>query len=298
VASDADLVERLYYRLRAESVDVWWDKLCLPPGQPWEQGFADGLCSSDIFVSVLSKTALAPFAQLTAASACDNMLLEQQLALELYTRGDLRAIYPVLVGELKHHSDEFGDLYSDFFKSGGVPACPDEVVKAVEDKVAEHLERLGKGALSTERTVKATLDAITQFQGVNLSGTRAEATDKVVAEIVKFYRYSMQEAPASETVADEPSEVQDPVWCDGCGLSPIRGPRWKCNQCADFDLCDICHGQFRTSGHYHPGEHTFRRMRNGKHPLVKCDNGAAYEGEWLNSTIHGRGIFTWADGRR
>jgi hypothetical protein len=28
VASDADLVERRYYRLRAESVDVWWDKRC------------------------------------------------------------------------------------------------------------------------------------------------------------------------------------------------------------------------------------------------------------------------------
>jgi hypothetical protein len=187
VASDADLVERLYYRLRAESVDVWWDKLCLPAGQPWEQGFADGLCSSDVFVSVLSKTALAPFAQLTAASACDNVLLEQQLALELYKRGDLRAIYPVLVGELKHLSDEFGDLYSDFFNSGGVPACPDEVVKAVEDKVAEHLERLGKGALSA-RTAKATLGAITEFQGVKLMGTRTEALEIVVNGIVKVSR--------------------------------------------------------------------------------------------------------------
>jgi hypothetical protein len=46
---------------------TWWDKLCLPPGQPWEQGFADDLRSSDVFVSVLSKAALAPFAQLTAA---------------------------------------------------------------------------------------------------------------------------------------------------------------------------------------------------------------------------------------
>jgi hypothetical protein len=101
-------------------------------------------------VSVLSKAGLAPFAQLTTASACNNMLLEQQLALELYKRGDLRAIYPVLVGELKHINDEFGDLYGDFFKSGGVTACPDEMVKVVEDKVAEHLKRLGKGALSTE----------------------------------------------------------------------------------------------------------------------------------------------------
>ena len=103
--------------------------------------------------------------------------------------GDLRAIYPVLVGELKHFSDEFGDLYSDFFKSGGVPACPDEVVKAVEDKVAEHLERLGKGALSTTRTVKSTLDAITKFQGFKLSGTRAEATEvKSVIGLTKPYR--------------------------------------------------------------------------------------------------------------
>jgi hypothetical protein len=188
VASDVDLVEKLYLGLKAEGVDVWWDKKCLPPGQPWEEGFADGLCSSDVFVPVLSKASLAPFAQLTAASACDNVLLEYQLALELHKRGDLRAIYPVLVGELKHLGDEFGDLYSDFFKSGGVPACPDVVVKAVEDKVAEHLERLGKGALSAARTVKATLNALTKFQGVKLLGTRAEATDKVIAEIVKVYR--------------------------------------------------------------------------------------------------------------
>jgi hypothetical protein len=188
VASDVDLVEKLYLSLKAEGVDVWWDKKCLPPGQPWEEGFADGLCSSDVFVPVLSKASLAPFAQLTAASACDNVLLEYQLALELHKRGDLRAIYPVLVGELKHLGDEFGDLYGDFFKSGGVPACPDVVVKAVEDKVAEHLERLGKGALSAARTVKATLNALTKFQGVKLLGTRAEATDKVIAEIVKVYR--------------------------------------------------------------------------------------------------------------
>ncbi len=59
----------------------------------------------------------------------------------------------------------FGDLYSDLYKSGGVSACPDEVVEVVEDKVAEHLERLGKafgkGVLSTARTVQATLNVLT-----------------------------------------------------------------------------------------------------------------------------------------
>jgi hypothetical protein len=39
-------------------------------------------------------------------------------------------------------------------------------------------------------------------------------------------------------------------------------------------------------------------MRNGKLPLVKIEGGNAYEGEWLNDKIHGRGIYTWADGQR
>ncbi len=151
----------------------------MPPGQPWEEGFADDLCSSDVFVPVLFKASLSPFAQLTRASAFNY---EHQLALELHTCGDLRAIYPVLVGELKHLDD--GDMYSDFFKSGGVPACPDEVVKAVEDNVTEHLERLGNGTLYKALTVKATLNALKKFQDVKLSFTRAEATDKVVTEIV------------------------------------------------------------------------------------------------------------------
>jgi hypothetical protein len=37
---------------------------------------------------------------------------------------------------------------------------------------------------------------------------------------------------------------------------------------------------------------------NGKLRLFKFDNGDAYEGEWLNGKFHGRGIMTWADGRR
>jgi hypothetical protein len=31
--------------------------------------------------------------------------------------------------------------------------------------------------------------------------------------------------------------------------------------------------------------------------LFRFENGA-YEGEWLNDKMHGRGFYTWADGRR
>ena len=99
VSSDADLVERMYHQLRGIGVDVWWDKKCLPPGQLWEDGFADGLFSADVFVPILSKRALAGFAELHADSPCDNVLLEHRLALELKARNELSGIFPVFVGE-------------------------------------------------------------------------------------------------------------------------------------------------------------------------------------------------------
>jgi len=88
VASYGDLVNCLYDKLKAEGVNVWWDKRCLTAGQPCEQGFADGLCSCDVFV----KAGLARLAYLTATSACDNVLIEHQLALGLQLCGDLRVI--------------------------------------------------------------------------------------------------------------------------------------------------------------------------------------------------------------
>ena len=39
-------------------------------------------------------------------------------------------------------------------------------------------------------------------------------------------------------------------------------------------------------------------LRNGKLPLIRLDDGNAYEGEWLNDKLHGRGIYTWASGDR
>lgn len=36
------------------------------------------------------------------------------------------------------------------------------------------------------------------------------------------------------------SFVHDGVACNGCGMSAIRGPRFTCRSCADFDLCGEC----------------------------------------------------------
>ena len=131
---------------------MWWDAKCLPPGKPWEEGFADGLFGCDVFVPFLSKAALASFASLSADSRCDNVLLEYRLALELKARGELRGIFPVFVGDLKD-IESLGMCFGDFFKGGGAPKCPDVVVASVEAKAIEHLQSAGKPPPAATMTV-------------------------------------------------------------------------------------------------------------------------------------------------
>ena len=185
VASDANLVERLYGKLRADGVEVWWDKKCLQTGQPYQQGFADGLCNCD--VPVLSKAALAPFENLSVGNSCNNVLLEYRMALELRQRGDTRAIIPILVGEIKCH-DDLGEKYCIFF-DGGIPTCCDIAVKAVQAKLIEHLHRLGKGPTrlpNTSLTVKGTLSQITRSQVVKIFGIPADTMDQVIFNITQL----------------------------------------------------------------------------------------------------------------
>ncbi|XP_020810458.1 LOW QUALITY PROTEIN: protein ref(2)P [Drosophila serrata] len=73
---------------------------------------------------------------------------------------------------------------------------------------------------------------------------------------------SKQEASAPS--AEDPSNfiIHDHVECDGCGLAPIVGFRYKCVQCSNFDLCQKCE-----AAHKHP-EHLMVRMPTNDGPSV------------------------------
>jgi len=187
MSSDAYLVEQLYNKLKAEGLEVWWDKQSMQRGKPGHISCVKELCACQVFVPVLSRAALVPCANLAAESACDNMLVECQMALELQQRGDMRVIAPVFVGELKCDKS-LGNIYSDYFQDSQ-PQCSDIVVKAVEKKLHQHLNYLGKGAPRlpvSERTVKRTLGKMTEFQGAKLLGMHKDAMDKVIENIVRF----------------------------------------------------------------------------------------------------------------
>jgi len=44
------------------------------------------------------------------------------------------------------------------------------------------------------------------------------------------------------------------VTCDGCGMKPIVGVRYKCITCPDFDFCENCE---KSKTH----EHCFLKMK-------------------------------------
>jgi len=50
-------------------------------------------------------------------------------------------------------------------------------------------------------------------------------------------------------------EVHHGITCDSCTVFPIRGERWRCGICVDYDLCSACH-----SVGVHPESHPLKRV--------------------------------------
>ncbi|KAF1797734.1 hypothetical protein FB192DRAFT_1289722 [Mucor lusitanicus] len=53
------------------------------------------------------------------------------------------------------------------------------------------------------------------------------------------------------------------ITCNKCNMSPIRGVRYKCANCVDFDLCEMCEG-----ANSHVNTHVFLKIRIPIPPLA------------------------------
>ena len=74
VWSDTDVTEKSFYALERAGHKIFWDKACLQPGAPWEQGFVEGLSKSSRFLAVISEKTLEGIAE--ADKKQDNVLKE------------------------------------------------------------------------------------------------------------------------------------------------------------------------------------------------------------------------------
>jgi len=91
---------------------------------------------------------------------------------------------------------------------------------------------------------------------------------------------SVDDATSDTTPADDESVIHQGVTCDGCGVSPIAGPRFKCRSCRNFDFCLQCRHE-----RAHDPTHPFEQIETPQ-PHVYYHGGARYGGSGY-SGCHG-----------
>jgi Ca2+-binding EF-hand superfamily protein len=221
VTSDSDLVEKLYDKITKAhpTMKVFLDKCELVLGESWGQGFADAITHSRVVVLVMSRGTFSCSHGKTCAKcpnnisrleqspeAEDNVILEYDLALELFEMGRVKRIVPLLVGDLED-DNRLGKMYLDFFNQFRPCLCwdaiPDKKASAIQKRACHMLSknpelkvqldaskdrnlankklREGIPSLLRGRTVKQTLHAITCMQGIKLVGL----PDSTISEACK-----------------------------------------------------------------------------------------------------------------
>ncbi|RCH97081.1 hypothetical protein CU097_010177 [Rhizopus azygosporus] len=67
----------------------------------------------------------------------------------------------------------------------------------------------------------------------------------------------------SENQSRKEGYIHRGITCNKCSVSPIRGTRYKCANCVDFDLCEMCEGS-----NSHINTHVFLKIRIPIPPLA------------------------------
>lgn len=191
-----------------QKLRVYLDQVRLEDGERWDSGFMSGLCNSWIVCPIVSTEGLMPMKKLNDDSdsessqpaQTDNVLLEWIAALELFERGAVKAILPIIVPSVG----------SDF-DWGLLKELSPREHRATTTAAKKHLrkdptfdstedEQLLNGAAQTvssvvndadtqgEVTVAGVVSAILRFQGVQMNDrtNMQQATDRISTKVEKI----------------------------------------------------------------------------------------------------------------
>jgi len=128
------------------------------------------------------------------------------------------------------------------------------------------LEQSGERAMSDEAAKEA---------------KRAEVAAKVAALRAEQAK-AKEEAPAP--LDKEYYGTHSAITCDGCGVEPIEGYRYRCSKCANHDLCEMCWTSWKGGNLPYaekqklssdPADHDFSRFKSEGFKRLLSSDGAA-----------------------
>ena len=88
--------------------------------------------------------------------------------------------------------------------------------------------------------------------------------------------------PNQPTMVGNSKPVHKGVVCDGCGMNPIVGIRYKCYTCPDFDYCEKCEAE---KGAEHG--HSFIKLKDENYANMYSQSVAASYAPGMNNAPHG-----------
>ena len=154
-----------------------------------------------------------------------------------------------------------------------------EIAKKEED-VQKEKEKKKKEQI--DQIKKITKDAVKEIN--NLTKLVIEQSNSLIQRINNPQLYKSQSSDdillraAPKVEKKQKPEIHYNVICDGCKVTPLRGNRYKCKVCKDFDFCENCYKINKEShGHdFRVIEHPHCRNRLG-HPNKKyCQRGIVH----------------------
>jgi hypothetical protein len=90
-------------------------------------------------------------------------------------------------------------------------------------------------------------------------------------------------------------DIHHGITCDGCGVKPIKGVRYKCLACHDFDLCSSCEAK-----NQHPSDHTLLMLKEEQRGHRRNQRGPGFGlfGGFHHGFGHHGPHHSWGRGRR
>jgi hypothetical protein len=131
-----------------------------------------------------------------------------------------------------------------------------EKIRVIKER--ENLEKLEKQKESEKREKEKLLESINSISKTvkdivnkNIEKIKEELISKTILETTQALENLIKIKNQTNPNPNHNRFIHTGVKCDGCGMYPIQGPRYKCTVCFDFDYCQQCE-ETNSEDHIHP----------------------------------------------